>query len=214
MSTQTYRMHRGRAFFFLASQLGIVCLVACSAREDTPGERIGHPMVAPSPPATVITAGPELPTPAPSSSAEEGFGRWPSLPPPWPSAPALGGVTQLEPLSKNVPVRVCRADAQCGDGFCDRGRCAAIWTLPRPYGVRIQDLRPSQSCDQYIPLDGRCRSCVSDPECKKVMGNDAYCASPDPGWGQGRGCQSDVVVPSIIGSTPAPPPPTSIPAKP
>jgi hypothetical protein len=37
--------------------------------------------------------------------------------------------------------RGCKKDDECGDGFCDRGRCAAIWTYPmrsRASGVELR----------------------------------------------------------------------------
>jgi hypothetical protein len=69
------------------------------------------------------------------------------------------------PWSKNVPERSCTKDDECGDGFCDRGRCAAIWTHRERYGQRCESDR---WCGGYLCIDGRCRSCASDEECTRT----------------------------------------------
>lgn len=67
----------------------------------------------------------------------------------------------------------CASDRECGDGFCDRGTCNAIWTCRPFYGHRCEHDR---QCDALC-IQGRCRSCVSDAECVNVLGRpDAYCA--------------------------------------
>lgn len=66
------------------------------------------------------------------------------------------------PWSKNVPNRSCIKDDECGDGFCDRGRCSAIWTAA---GIHGQRCKIHEHCATYLCIEGRCRSCVSDAEC-------------------------------------------------
>jgi hypothetical protein len=62
----------------------------------------------------------------------------------------------------NVPKRRCTSDGQCGDGFCDRGRCAAKQTCDGDYGRACKD---TDQCGFYFCIDGRCRSCTSEREC-------------------------------------------------
>jgi hypothetical protein len=74
-----------------------------------------------------------------------------------------------------VPNRACTKDEQCGDGFCDRGRCAPMSTRS-PYGRRCEVLPTIHQCGVYLCLDGRCRSCVSVAECVKEMNDpDSLC---------------------------------------
>jgi hypothetical protein len=82
------------------------------------------------------------------------------------------------PWSKNVPERRCTKDDECGDGFCDRGRCAAIWTYHEGYGQRCEG---DGSCGRHLCIDGRCRSCVSDEECTRTKSwqSDPKCESVD-----------------------------------
>jgi hypothetical protein len=76
--------------------------------------------------------------------------------------------------SRNVPRRRCTTDGQCGEGFCDRGRCAARWTCQLDYG---RPCKGSDGCSVYPCIDGRCRSCTSESECD---------------WKRGRPGESDV----------------------
>jgi hypothetical protein len=86
------------------------------------------------------------------------------------------------PWSQSVPDRDCTSDGECGDGFCARGRCAAIWTCAERFGQRCinGEVAPHprfkrRRCDG-ICLEGRCRSCVSDEECIQELGHpDAEC---------------------------------------
>lgn len=84
--------------------------------------------------------------------------------------------------SQNVPDRDCSTDTECGDGFCDRGHCAAIWSCDARYGQRCINgiAAPSPGGSEYqicngICLDGRCRSCTSDEECVKQRGPNFIC---------------------------------------
>src|SRR5262249_31272263 len=93
----------------------------------------------------------------------------------WCPCPRLGTVIPEpppQPLSKNVPNRDCTGDAQCGDGFCDRGRCAPLWSGDPAYGKRCEASSADPCSGRYLCLQGRCRSCVSDAECPKDIGNE------------------------------------------
>lgn len=91
------------------------------------------------------------------------------------------------PWSKNVPSRGCSKDKECGDGFCDRGRCAAIWTSGISYGQRCKVAGDCAAI--YLCIDGRCRSCVSDAECIDEPDNqDPKCTSDNSVPGS-RGCR-------------------------
>jgi hypothetical protein len=73
------------------------------------------------------------------------------------------------PLSKNVPDRECKKDRECGDGICDQGRCSALWAEDRGYGQRCNASPAGPFCDsRYFCREGRCRSCVSDEECREA----------------------------------------------
>jgi len=80
------------------------------------------------------------------------------------------------PWSKNVPDRDCTKDAECGDGFCDRGHCAAIHTCWQNLGNRCISPRICYG----ICIDGRCRSCVSDEECAQKKRELYPNARPNP----------------------------------
>lgn len=70
--------------------------------------------------------------------------------------------------SKNVPKRRCTSDEQCGDGLCDRGRCAAKWSCSN-YG---RPCKESSDCSTRPCIDGRCRSCMSERDCDWKRGLD------------------------------------------
>lgn len=87
--------------------------------------------------------------------------------------------------SQDVPDRDCTKDSECGDGFCDRGRCEAIRACEDRYGQHCIDDRVFQGSHPYsvgcsgLCLDGRCRSCVLDEECVEKFGS----SPPQPGTG-------------------------------
>jgi hypothetical protein len=70
--------------------------------------------------------------------------------------------------------KACSADAQCQMGLCDRGVCARIvaWRnygatcIPVPPDTPATETPEDAECFGYICMDGRCRSCRSDAECK------------------------------------------------
>jgi len=218
MKTQMYRTGPGRAFFVLAAWLSLPCAVACSASNDTPViVRIEHPpqrapmLVSSAEPATdagLMTPGP--PT-MPAASAEPATDASPMTPegPPideWPD----DDYPVHRPWSKNVPERDCVDDGECGDGYCDRGHCAAIWNWT--YGRRCikgkilhtrEDV--TDDCDG-ICLKGRCRSCISDAECVKKRGDPiAQCVPNKFASPHRRMCIVDP--PNQLPSIPPPGPP-------
>jgi hypothetical protein len=71
--------------------------------------------------------------------------------------------------SKHVPKGACTSDRQCGDGFCDRGHCAAIWSCFSDYG---HPCRENHNCGVRPCVDGRCRSCTSESDCDWRRGLD------------------------------------------
>jgi hypothetical protein len=193
MKTQMNRTGWERLFVGLSAWMGFCCAVACSSSDQAPaGGRVEHPDNAPSPPPTTTTIAatsdaapspaPMPETPAPSEEVEQ-------------HPKPLAEDEPARPWSKNVPKRRCQKDGECGDGFCDRGRCAAIWTHTRQYG---------QPCDENhfrLPcIDGRYRSCVSDAECAWSNPQHPKCV-PDAFVPGGRACT--VHVPSIL--PPGPP---------
>ena len=114
--------------------------------------------------------------------------------------------------SQNVPDRDCTTDSECGDGFCDRGHCGAIWSCETRYGQRCINgiAAPSpgggenQICEG-ICLDGRCRSCIADEECIKQRGPDFICA-PRSHSTWGRRCSGNVGPVDLNRPLPDPPP--------
>ncbi len=167
-------MHCAYAFLGFLAALSIATIASCSSVDPALGG--GH----------VEYAGSQVPTP--SSSAQS----------PSPSS-SVGPLSPLDwairndfpprPWSKNVPERTCTEDRECGDGFCDRDHCAAIWTSWEHYGQRCYGPRSEQSglCNGLC-LEGRCRTCLSDDECVAALGSaDAMC-NPHPDGGGGRTC--------------------------
>ena len=87
---------------------------------------------APPPPSAVVTATPVQREPSHSERFEERTGLTLS-----PLAKAMMDDCPARAWSKTVPKRRCAKDDQCGDGFCDRGRCAPFWTCTEDYGRRV-----------------------------------------------------------------------------
>ena len=179
----------------LAAWVCLCCAVSCSSTDQTPaGGRVEHPDNAPAPPPTTTTnvatsdaapsQAPTPETPAPPDVEE----RRPKT---------LAEDAPSRPWSRNVPKRSCKKDDVCGDGFCDRGRCAAIWTYTGQYGQPCEENRGSLPC-----IDGRYRSCVSDAECAWGNVQDPKCR-PDASVPGGRECVG--ILPSIL--PPGPPSP-------
>ncbi len=89
------------------------------------------------------------------------------------------------PLSKNVPNRACTKDAECGDGFCDRGQCSAIYTCMQDLGSRCE---LDGQCPFLMCIEGRCRSCTTDEECQVRMERPNRICSPPARRAPGREC--------------------------
>jgi hypothetical protein len=111
----------------------------------------------------------------------------------WPRRAVCRPATPRRPLYDT-----CTEDAQCKTLFCDRTTCAKIGRVsnygedcmpgppkPPPEGVRI----PAEgTCEGYLCVDGRCRSCKEDAECQdgsgelKCIGYDSWsgkvCVTP------------------------------------
>jgi len=192
MKTQMDRMGWALPTVGLAAWVGLCCAVSCSSIDPAPaGGRVERPDPAPAPTPTTTTLAPS-PAPTPETPAP------PDVEEQRPKTLAEDGPAR--PWSKNVPKRRCKKDDECGDGFCDRGRCAAIWTYIAQYG------QPCEENRGYLPcIDGRHRSCVSDAECAWSKLPDPKCRPDvffDP---SGRSCEGTVHVPSIL--PPGPPSP-------
>lgn len=196
-------------FVGLAAWPGLGFAASCSVSDQAPGEgRVGHPGPGsePPPPSTSLA-----PPPAPASESSEPLEHPPSLseadkqPSQSTLSPLDKAIAEDEPSrpwSKNVPKRRCTTDDECGDGFCDRGRCAAIWTYRESYGQRCEWDR---QCATYLCIEGRCRSCTSDEDCTRVTWkSNVKCTSVDK-IPSARECVGNVG--SIPGAlSPGPPP--------
>lgn len=201
--------------------LGMLWLASCSSVDEVPrGGRVEHPtephpLVAPS---TSVAS-----TPSPIAAAKGSATPSQEAPPrrrtPSEVYEESTGIKLSEAdkaimddcpshaLSKNVPKRACTKDEQCGDGFCDRGRCAAIWTCTVEYGQRCDE---EQKCGvHYLCRDGRCQSCAADSECKSYPNNSDPKCVPDPFYvPSSKQCRGWVgsVVPEYRPITPGPSP--------
>ena len=185
MKTKTDRTGWDFLTVGLAASVGLCCAVSCSSSDQVPaGGRVEHPDPAPAPPPiTTSIAPPPAPTPETPAPPEVEEQRPKTLAEDAPS----------RPWSKNVLKRSCKKDDECGDGFCDRGRCAAIWTYTAQYG------QPCEGNDGDLPcIDGRFRSCVSDAEC--AWTRDLPKCISDTSVPGGRECL--VNIPSIAPSLP------------
>jgi hypothetical protein len=183
-------------FFRSAFWLGLAGLLSCSAADEAPGGHLEHP------------TGPQpAPTAMPSLSAEVA---------PATTAPMYfmtsSGVVIADPhlhfqtpWSKNVPVRACTKDDECGDGFCDRDRCAAFYTWTR-YGLWCGRGDPCIG-QGHLCIDGRCRSCMSDAECVTASGrSDLACDRYGRPIERAGSCYIRAPLPTSEPQTPAPPP--------
>lgn len=88
--------------------------------------------------------------------------------------------------SRNVPKGKCKADGQCGDGFCDRGQCAPFWSCDASYS---QPCKKDEQCAGYLCIEGRCRSCISTAECKDDPDNQNPTCDPNVYVPGSRSCQ-------------------------
>jgi hypothetical protein len=203
------RTRSGVLFVELVAWLGLASLVSCVSSDDVPGPgRVEHPGPgAKAPPTPTSPASSPEPTsgmsepsehpPAPAEVKEPPSGFQPS-----PLDKAIAEDYPERPWSKNVPKRDCKDDSECGDGFCDRGSCAAIWTSDQRYGQRCDSNR---WCGSRPCIDGRCRSCISDAECTWARHMQAPKCIPDSYLPGSRECNGVVGSGPIIVS-PGPPP--------
>ncbi len=186
-----------------APWIALACMASCSSSDEAPGGgHIEHPVelgpkaLPPSLSAAVPSGsvGPISTAPGNASSGAPVEGP-PSETNLSPADKTIAEDCPKHAWSKNVPKRTCAKDEECGDGFCDRGRCAAIWTCRAFIGQRCESDR---QCGGYLCMEGRCRSCVSNEECKRVTWvYDPKCIEDSylPG---GRECHG--VVPGFGGS--------------
>ena len=173
-------------FAGLFAWIGLGMAAACSSDDQAPGGgRIEHPIaggltkapppstsLAPSPASAVVSSAPSVDRPL---SLSERFEQRTGLKLS-PRDKIIAEDCPERPWSKNVPERRCKKDDECGDGFCDRDHCAPLWTCFQPYS------RPCERDDQcaFRPcIDGRCRSCLSDAECKWDKNNQDPKCTPD-----------------------------------
>jgi hypothetical protein len=173
----------------LAVWTSLAGFVSCVSTDDAPaGGRVEHPdpgakappptNLAPPPAPTPVSSEPSESPTSPSDMGEQSSGVTLS-----PLDKAIANDFPSRPWSKNVPKRSCASDDECGDGFCDRGRCAAIWTST---GIQGQRCEWDRQCGFRLCIDGRCRSCASDAECKRVT------------WVQDPKCISDFWIPDAL----------------
>ena len=203
MRTQRNRNHSARTFFALAAWASLPCITSCSSGDEAlAGGHLAHPKQRTPIPATsaqqVQDGGPAPPSDSFSSLDRLIANDCRSQPPPYEYGPRVSGS-----WSVNVPDRDCTNDGECGEGFCDRGRCAIIWTCYEKIGQRCVNGRAAPSpvdgtttwC-AGICLEGRCRSCESDAECINYLGHPkAFCG--DRGQ-RGRRCGAPVVIHSHL----------------
>jgi hypothetical protein len=210
-------------FVGLAAWIGLGVAASCSADDQAPGGgRVEHPIepspkvgagsnkASPPPPSVAPppVSATETPSvdrrPSPSEIFERDTGLKLS-----PLEKVIGEDCPARVWSKNVPERRCTKDDECGDGFCDRDRCAPFWTCSAWYGVRCDS---DDYCGLRLCVDGRCRSCISDKECVSTRDNQDPTCTDDPWIPGSRICSG--VAPSIKGDRmPGSPPPPQRPQR-
>lgn len=160
------RMQMSRTLFVgLATATAMGCCVSCSASENQPrgpvenasGQRQAAPVTSHTT-ATISSSASKKPPASPQDAL--------ALPCDAHPLPALGDPRPAA-LSQHVPDRVCSEESECGDGFCDRGRCAPIWN--DWYGLQCTT---HCQCGPFLCLEGRCRSCLHHTECVNPHGGN------------------------------------------
>lgn len=195
------------------------CAASCSSIDEAPGGgRVEHPTEpktkTPHSSSSVAAAPTTLARPLESADVPQAASMSSTAPAPPDTAEPKLQLSPLEqaiandhpsrPWSQHVPKRACTKDEQCGDGFCDRGKCAAIWTGSMSFGQRCGEERDCGTV--FLCMEGRCRSCVSDLECKgKTRYQDPKC-EPDSFVPGAHECYSPA--PSIVGGTTSSPVPS------
>lgn len=190
-------------------------LASCSASDEAPlGSRVESPaniasstssQPSPSNPPSASSStltvhpGPPYPTGTPDLGPGPPYRKPKDYTGPWPPPPSEWWGLPLTPMekiiadtcpsqvwSRYVPDIDCTKDSECGDGFCDRGHCNALWTCRRRAGLPCT---LDEHCPEMLCIDGRCRSCISDEECqKKYEGNRAFICGPPSGPPSHRMC--------------------------
>lgn len=213
MTTQSNRTRSRPLVVGIVAWISLGVIASCSSNDQaTAGGHVEHPVepvpdAAPSPMKTPLppssVAPPEasaVATSAPSMelSASDRFEKRTGMTLS-PLEKAIMDDCPTRAWSKNVPKRRCMKDKDCGDGFCDRGRCAAIWTCYQGYGQRCES---DDHCFVRGCVDGRCRSCALDAECvKQNRDKDAKCR-PDAEIPGARECSSNLasIMPQAVGA--------------
>lgn len=164
-------------FAGLAVCMGFPLAASCASSTKPPPCVCADPPMSPGPPppppSTSLVlcppAPPEVtvsPPPPRRRSISEVYERYTGLPLS-PLDKSIMDTCPAQVWSKNVPKRRCTNDDQCGDGFCDRGRCGATWTCDIDYG---RPCKVNGNCENRSCVDGRCRSCMSERECDWTRG--------------------------------------------
>ena len=164
--------------------LGLGSMVSCSAAENGPSSPV---VTAPETHRAIpASSGAKLPYSATPTAVASASAKPPAGPQDVQALPC--GVRHehaLEAppwraLSQHVPDRTCSGESECGDGFCDRGRCAPIWE--DLYGQRCT---MTCQCGPFLCLEGRCMSCLHHTECVE---NGNTCAVYHPTSAVSSGC--------------------------
>jgi len=219
---QTDRRRWRNLFVGLVSWAGLAGMAACSSSEEAPGGgRVAHPVTvnpgtsglpgtaapppstynAPRPSSAWVTPPPEALRPRVFNS--EGYARDVGLKPS-PEDKAILDDCPERAWSMYVPKRACTSDNECGDGFCDRDRCAAIWTCRERHGQRCEK---DMQCPGELCVDGRCRSCASDAECVNRWQTSEVKCTPNRDHTGARTCRTLVMhprLPTVDSSDPQP----------
>jgi hypothetical protein len=155
--------------------LGLACAASCaSGDKPRPGVRIGPPVdtgpSAPLPPPTLAKTPASAATPAPVCrlpSEAKAFERRTGFTLS-PEERTIMDECPPRAWSKNVPQRGCMKDDECGDGFCDQGKCSEIRTCHAQRGHRCET---DHHCEgQTACIDGRCRSLLRSEFYERRLG--------------------------------------------
>ena len=143
--------------------LGLGSMVSCSAAENGPSSPVATaPEMHRAIPASSGAKLPNSATPTAVASASAKPPTGPQDVETWPCDvhPYILGASRTHALSHHVPDRACTEESECGDGFCDRGRCAPIWE--EIYGQRCT---MACQCQPFLCIEGRCSSCLRHADC-------------------------------------------------